>query len=126
MPVWVQMVTALGGILGLGVAGGSPFFIRAQLRKFRADSGQSDATAAETIQRSAQALFLPAVERAIQLETDLATARKQVFDLTVALAGAQQEVSALRGQVAKMSTELQEARVELDQYRGGGTSGIST
>jgi capsule polysaccharide export protein KpsE/RkpR len=119
MPVWVQAVVALGGVLGLGTGIGSPFFIRAQLKKFKSDSGVSEATAAETIQKSATALLQPAVERAVQLQIDLTAANAQVFRLTVDVASANAEVASLRNQVDSMSKELTQAYQELEVLRGG-------
>lgn len=128
MPPWVQIVVALGGLTGLGAGIGSPFFIRAQLKKFKSDSNVSDATAAETIQRSAQALLLPAVERATQLEAQLKLANGQVFELTLQLGTAQAEVASLRNQMDKMSKELVAKSGELEELRrryDGGLPGES-
>lgn len=123
MPAWVQIVVALGGLLGLGAGVGSPIFIRAQLKKFRADANVSDATAADLIQKSATALLQPAVERAVQLEKDLASANKRAFELTVQLSTAQAEVADLRNQVDKMSKDLVSKSAELEELkrRYGGT-----
>lgn len=125
MPAWVQAVVALGGILGLGTGIGSPFFIRAQLKKFRSDSGVSDATAAETIQRSAQALLAPAIERAVQLDKDLAVANGHVLTLTIQLAEANAEVAGLRGQMDKMSKELVAKTEELEDLKRRYANGIT-
>jgi len=117
MPPWVQIVVALGGITGLGAGVGSPFFIRAQLKKFKADSNVSEATAAETIQRSAQALLAPAVERAVQLEQQLKAANTQVFDLTIKLGTANAELADLRNKMDSMSKELVAKEAELERIR---------
>lgn len=114
MPTWVQIVVALGGVLGLGTGIGSPFFIKAQLKKFHAESGVSDATAAETIQKSATALLQPAIERAVQLDAQLKAANGQVFDLTIKLATAQAEVAELRNQMSAMSKDLVAKTEELE------------
>jgi chromosome segregation ATPase len=117
MPSWLQAVVAIGGLLGLGAGVGSPFFIRSQLRKFTAESHVSEATAAETIQRSASALLQPAVERAVQLDRDLKTANEQVFRLTLDLASANAEVAGLRNQMDKMSKELVAKTEELETLK---------
>ena len=117
MPIWLQAVTAIGGLLGLGAGAFSPFFIRAQLRKFTAEGNVSEATAAETIQRSASALLQPAVERAVQLDKDLKSANEQVFRLTLDLASANAEVASLRNQMDKMSKELVAKTEELEELK---------
>jgi uncharacterized protein HemX len=117
MPAWLQVVTTVGGLLGLGAGAFSPWFVRAQLRKFKAEGNVSEATAAETIQRSAAALLQPAVERAIQLDAQLKIANGQVFDLTLRLSTAQAEVADLRNQMDRMSKDLVAKTEELERIR---------
>lgn len=118
MPGWLQVVTAVCALFGIGAGGASPFFVKAQIRKFKTEGNVSEATAAETIQKSATALLQPAIERAIQLDAQLKLANGQVFDLTLKLGSAQAEVASLRNQVDQMSKDLVAKTAELERLKG--------
>jgi chromosome segregation ATPase len=126
MPGWLQTLTGICALLGIGGVGASPFFIKAQIRKFKTDGNVSEATAAETIQKSATALLQPAIERAVQLDMDLKTSQARVFQLTLDVASANAEVAQLRNQVDKMSKDYSAVVEELEDLKrryGGTVSG---
>lgn len=117
MATWVQVVAIIGGILGTGTGIAALFYIPSQIKKFRADVGQTKAEAAETLSTASIALMQPAVAEATRLRTELTEARQQVSRLTYSLGEAQLELAQLRGQVDRLSKDLAAQQEENERLK---------
>lgn len=112
---WISLVVGGSGLLA-GI--GALILVPAQKRKAEAESGVSKADAAATLSAASVAILAPMQAEMTRLNERLARASQRADDLAGQLQLAQTEVSDLRGQVERLTKDLEASQAEVQRLKG--------